>query len=274
VTININPVIGHLGPLTFRWYGLIMAIAVLVGGWIFSRAARRRGISGDHVLGIMLVGVPSAVVGARLFHVIDDFGFYWHHPSQIFGWQLVGLAIYGVMAGGFGALVAYCRWKKLSVLRVLDSVAIAFPVGQVIGRFANIINGDTWGPPTTLPWAITYTNPHAYLPANLLGVPTQPTPIYEQLWLLVVIGILLWAIPRMKTPGMAFLAYLGLYSFGRFFLSYLRVNNILFLGLREAQIVALIVLGLIVPVAFWLRRRASRRELAAAATAHNQTKAA
>ena len=102
---------------------------------------------------------------------------------------------------------------------------------------ANIVNGDTWGYATRLPWAFVYTNRNALLPARLLGVPTQPTPVYEQLWLVVAI-VLVWRIePRLKTPGMAFVLYLGLYSFGRFFISFERVNNILFLGLREAQLV-------------------------------------
>jgi phosphatidylglycerol:prolipoprotein diacylglycerol transferase len=109
-----------------------------------------------------------------------------------------------------------------------------------------------------LPFGLVYTNPHAFLPANLLGVPTQPTPIYEQLWLIVVI-IAVWRIqPRLKTDGLAFLLYLGLYAFGRFFLSYLRVNNILFLGLREAQLIALVVFIAVFPVGYWLRRRALR----------------
>ena len=117
--------------------------------------------------------------------------------------------------------------KKLPVLRVLDCLALAIPVGQIIGRCANIINGDTWGSPTHLPWGFVYTNPNALLPANLLGVPTHPTPVYEQLWLVIMLAILWYAVPRLKTDGMAILLYLGLYSFGRFFISFYRVNNIL-----------------------------------------------
>ena len=149
----------------------------------------------------------------------------------------------------------YCRRAKLPFLRVLDCLALAIPVGQLVGKCANIINGDTWGYATRLPWGFVYKNPHAFLPTNLLGVPTQPTPVYEQLWLLVVIGVLLWAMPRLKTEGAAFLLYLGLYSLGRFFISFERVNNILLLGLREAQIVALIVLVAVAPVWLLLRRR-------------------
>jgi phosphatidylglycerol:prolipoprotein diacylglycerol transferase len=164
-----------------------------------------------------------------------------------------------VIAGGILGLVIYCRWKKLPVLRVLDSTALAFPVAQIIGRCANIINGDTWGPPTKLPWGFTYTNPNALLPANLLGVPTHPTPVYEQLWLLVMLGILLYLIPRLKTDGLAFLSYVGLYSLGRFFISFYRVNNIIFLGMREAQLFAVAGIVLAPIAAYWLVRRARKR---------------
>jgi phosphatidylglycerol:prolipoprotein diacylglycerol transferase len=259
MTINIDPIIGKLGPITFRWYGVIMAVAVIVGLWILAGQLKRRHISPDHAWGIAVFAVPLGVIGARLFHVFDDFSFYWHHPGQIFGGQLIGLAIYGVIAGGILGLVIYCRWKKLPVLRVLDSTALAFPVAQIIGRCANIINGDTWGPPTKLPWGFTYTNPNALLPANLLGVPTHPTPVYEQLWLLVMLGILLYLIPRLKTDGLAFLSYVGLYSLGRFFISFYRVNNIIFLGMREAQLFAVAGIVLAPIAAYWLVRRAKKR---------------
>jgi phosphatidylglycerol:prolipoprotein diacylglycerol transferase len=256
IRITIDPVILSLGPLAIRWYGVIMAVAVLVGALVFASQLRKRGISSDHVWGMLLLAIPFGILGARLFHVLDDFSFYWRHPGQIITAQLIGLAIYGVLTGGVLAVVIYCRWKKLPTWRVLDALALAIPVGQLIGRCANIINGDTWGNATGLPWGLVYVNSHALLPARLLGVPTQPTPVYEQLWLLVVIGVLLWAMPRLKTDGTAFLLYLGLYSFGRFFLSFLRVNNILFLGLREAQLLALVVFMAVFPTAWWLRRRA------------------
>ncbi len=259
MTININPILGSLGPFVIHWYGIIMGFAVVVGVWIFSRRLKRRGISSDHALGIAVIAVPCGIIGARLFSVVDNLGFYWHHPGQIFGLQIIGLAIYGVITGGILGLIVYCRWKKLPILRVLDATALAFPTAQIIGRCANIINGDTWGPPTKLPWGITYVNPHALLPASLLGVPTHPTPIYEQIWLLIMIGILLLIIPRFKTDGMAFLSYVGLYSLGRFFISYYRVNNIIFLGMREAQLLALAGIILVPIAAYFLRRRAKRR---------------
>ena len=256
ITINIDPIIVHLGPLAIRWYGVIMAVAVLAGAFVFARRLEMRGISSDHVLGMLALAVPFGIIGARLFHIVDNFRFYWHHPGELWTLQLVGLAIYGVLTGGVLAVIVYCHWKKLAVWRVLDCLALAIPVGQLIGKCANIINGDTWGRVTGLPWGFVYRNPNAFLPRDLLGVPTQPAPVYEQLWLLVVIGILLYAMPRLKTDGMAFLLYLGLYALGRFFISFERVNNILFLGLREAQLLALVVVIAVFPVGYWLRRRA------------------
>jgi len=262
VTINVDPVIGSLGPFTFRWYGLIMALAVAVGVLIFSRALEHRNIGRQHAWGIAIVAVPCGVIGARLVHVFENMGYYWDNPGEIFGTQLVGLAIYGVVGGGLVGLIIYCLWRKLPLFKVLDSTALAFPVAQIIGKTANIINGDTWGLPTDLPWGITYVNPASFIPDDLLGIPTHPNPIYEQLWLLVVVGILLVLIPRIKVAGIAFLLYVGLYSLGRFFLSYLRVNKIIALGLREAQVIALITIVVAAALGYYLWWRDKHRQQA------------
>jgi phosphatidylglycerol:prolipoprotein diacylglycerol transferase len=261
MTIDIDPVIGSVGPFVFRWYGLIMAIAVAVGVVIFSRGLARRGIGTQHAWGIALIAVPCGVIGARLVHVFENLGYFWENPGEIFGPELVGLAIYGVVGGGLVGLVIYCLWKKLPLLKVLDSTALAFPVAQIIGKTANIINGDTWGDPTNLPWGITYVNPASFIPDRLLGVATHPNPIYEQIWLLIVVGILLVAIPRIKIDGMAFLLYIGLYSLGRFFLSFLRVNKVIVIGLKEAQVIALVTIAIVIPLAYylWWRDRRSRQ---------------
>jgi phosphatidylglycerol:prolipoprotein diacylglycerol transferase len=255
MTIDIDPVIGTLGPLTFRWYRVLMMLGVAVGVVIFADQLRRRGISPDHAWGIAVIAVPCGAIGARLVHVFENLRYFWENPGEIFGLQLVGLAIYGVVGGGLVGLFVYCRWKKLPLLKVLDSTALAFPVGQIIGKFANIINGDTWGNPTDLPWGFTYVNPDSFIPDRLLGVPTHPNPMYEQIWLLVILVVMLVSLRRIKIDGMGIVMYLGLYSLGRFFLSYLRVNKILFWGLREAQVIALVLLVLSIAAAAYLLSR-------------------
>jgi len=258
--IGIDPVIGGLGPFELRWYGLIMAVAVLFGVWIMSRQLKLRGISSHHVLGIAIPGVVFGIIGARLVHVLDRLDYFVEHPGEIFGYQMVGLAIYGVVGGGLIGLIMYCLWKKLPIPRTIDATALAFPAAQIVGKFANIINGDTWGSPTDLPWGITYTNPDSFIPADLLNVPTHPTPIYEQLWLLVVVAVLLLAMRRlMRVDGLAILAYAWLYSLGRFFITFYRANDPILWGLKEAQLIALAVLVLAPPLAYWLVRRARAR---------------
>lgn len=260
MTIDVDPVIGRLGPLVFRWYGILMVVAVAVGVFIFSRALEYRGISRQHAWSIALIAVPCGAIGARLVHVFENFGFYWENPGRIFGTELVGLAIYGVVGGGLVGLLVYCIFAKLPILKVLDSTAIAFPVAQVIGKVANIINGDTWGNPTDLPWAFTYVNPASLIPDRLLGVPTHPNPLYEQIWLFVMVAILLIVIPRIKVDGWAFLLYVGLYSGGRFFLSFLRVNQIIAFGLVQAQLIALGIIILSIPLGYYFWWRAQRQK--------------
>ncbi|MBN1629103.1 MAG: prolipoprotein diacylglyceryl transferase [Thermoleophilia bacterium] len=260
MTIDIDPVIGKLGPLEFRWYGVIMAVAVAFGLWVMSRELKHRGISPEHVLGIAIFGVPCGVIGARLVHIFDHLGYYIDNPDKIFGLKLVGLAIYGVVGGGLVGVLLYCKWKKISVLKVIDSTALAFASGQIIGKCANIINGDTWGGPTTSAWHLTYVNPESFIPDSLLGVPTHPTPMYEQVWLVVVVALLIWLMPRLRRiDGLTILTYAWLYSLGRFFISFFRENEPMLWGLVEAQVIGLVVLVLVPPFAYWLIRRARRR---------------
>ena len=270
ITINIDPIVGHLGPFALRWYPLIMVLGVIVGAFIFAGQLRRKGIEPGHVTAMLAVVVPSAIVGARLFSVLDNWGYYRTTCSTSSNRPTSAWRSTACSPGPDGPRHLLPR-KKLPVLRVLDCLALAIPVGQIIGRFANIINGDTWGSPTHLPWGFVYKNPQALLPANLLGVPTNPTPVYEQIWLVIMVAILWYAVPRLKTDGMAIVLYLGLYSFGRFFISFYRVNNIIVLGLREAQIVALVVLVLVGPAAWLLHRQAQQRGAAARPGSHQRS---
>jgi phosphatidylglycerol:prolipoprotein diacylglycerol transferase len=132
-------------------------------------------------------------------------------------------------------------------------------VAQLVGKCANIINGDTWGTPADLPWAITYTNPQSFMPDSLLGMATHPTPIYEQIWLVVIVVLLAVSMRRLRrVDGLAILSYFWLYSLGRFVSSFYRSNAAILWGLKEAQVIALAVLAIVPPLACWLARRAKR----------------
>ena len=138
ITIDIDPIIGHLGPFALRWYPLIMALGVIVGAFIFASQLRRKGIDTDHVIPMLVAVVPSAIIGARLFSVLDNWGYYSDQLLLIVKPPYAGLAIYGVLTGGILALAIYCHVKRLPVLRVLDCLALAIPVG---GRRGHVLVG-------------------------------------------------------------------------------------------------------------------------------------
>jgi phosphatidylglycerol:prolipoprotein diacylglycerol transferase len=266
VTIDVDPIIGTLGPFTIGWYGVIMAVGILLGLLIVSRQMQLRGMDPHHALGIAVCALPLGIIGARLVHVLENLGYFVDHPGEILSLGMVGLAIYGVIAGSLLGAVVYSLARKLPVMRVLDCGAVAFPVAQLIGKCANIINGDTWGIPTHLPWGITYVNPNSYVPDALLGVATHPAPIYEQLWLVFVIVVIALNMRRlMKVDGLAILSYFWLYSLGRLAISFYRANKPILWGLREAQVIALVVLIVAPALAYWLIRRARRRQAQAPA---------
>lgn len=236
VVINVDPVIFHFAGFELRWYSLAIMVAMVVGVLVATKEARRKGISPDDIYSLMMWVLVGGLVGARLFHVVDRFDYYLANPSAIFGFQ--GLAIWGGVAGGGLGAAAYARFRGISVARLADVAAPGLLVGQIIGRIGCIFNGDAYGGPTTLPWGFIYTNPNSMIPTNLLGKATHPYPVYEMLWNGAVLLIVLTVGRRWKVDGSVFLTYLSLYAVGRFFLTFVREERIIFGGLQQAQLLA------------------------------------
>ncbi len=254
IVIDVNPAILQVGHYSLRWYGVFIAVAILVAFAISLREARRRGISADDVYGVGTWGVVGGIVGARLLHVIDRWPEYAARPAAIFAFQEGGLAIYGAILGGVAAGALYARRRKLSVPRMADLAAPGLVLAQAIGRIGCIFNGDALGSPTDLPWGVAYLNPGAMVPA--LGVAYQPTPAYELIGD-VLIFALLWRLrTRRMADGTLFSIYLLLYSALKFGVTFARQEVIFLAGMQEAQVVS--AAGGIAAAGFllWLRRRA------------------
>jgi phosphatidylglycerol:prolipoprotein diacylglycerol transferase len=243
ITITINPIIWQWGNLQLTWHAVAMLLAIIVAVVVAAKSAHKQGISASEIYylapWVMLLGF----IGARLFHVFDHWGYYMSNPLQILAVQEGGLAIWGAVIGGAIAVIAYTRLKRLSLSLLFDTLTPALLVGQIIGRVGCTINGDAWGGPTNLPWGFTYLNPNDSIPTNLIGVPTHPYPVYEMIWNGLCLILLLKLRPHFKTGGLMFFSYLALYSLGRFVLTFVRQETIVFWGLQEAQVVA--VIGLI-----------------------------
>lgn len=146
----------QIGPVRVAWYGILIAAAVAAAVGIAAIEARRKNESVDDLLNMLLLILPLGIIGARLYHVIDQWNaIYSKDPMQIIGGR--GLGIFGAVIGGAIGLIIYTRWKKLSTLKWLDIVAPGLILAQAIGRWGNFFNQELYGYPTDLPWESTLT---------------------------------------------------------------------------------------------------------------------
>ena len=159
----------YLGTLAIHWYGILIALAVITAISIAIIEAKRRGQYAEQVFNLALIVIPLGAIGARLYHVIDEWEYYIHNPALIIGGQ--GLGIFGAIIGGTIGLIVYTKWRKLNTLRWLDITAPGLLLAQAIGRWGNFFNQELYGYPTDLPWAL-YIDPNHRLsnvePAGLL----------------------------------------------------------------------------------------------------------
>ncbi len=257
----LDPIILRIGGLAIHWYGLFIALGILVNVPIARRECKRKGISEDLVFNLAVWCVIFGVIGGRLYYVVQadqpgGFGYYLDHPGEILATWEGGMAFYGMVFAVFLTVVGYCYWSKQGqklLWSLLDMVAIFLPLGQALGRLGNVVNGDIVGYPSNLPWAIVYPNPNALAPDHVTAF--QPASIYELLFSLALFGSLWWLRTRVKVPGLLFAFYAFLYSAGQFGIFYLRDNPITILDLKQAQVTSLAVMLATLPLMAYLLRR-------------------
>lgn len=247
MTIDVDPVIVHLGPLALGWYGLFVALAIGVGMWLAFREARRKGLPLAEMESLSTWVFVGGIVGARALHVVDRWDLYAAHPVGVLAIWNGGLAIMGAILGGTltGAVVALRR--GLPVLAISDAAAPGVILGQAIGRLACLFTGDAVGSPTG-GFGITYLHPRAMVPQ--IGVAYEPVFLYEMTWDLAVFAVLWRLRSVLRVDGQLFAVYLALYAAGKFALSFRRTEAVWFGGLQEAQLLAVAALAI---AAAWAR---------------------
>lgn len=254
-----GPFVLEIGPLSIRWYGLLFATGVLLGTWLAQREAIRRGEDPDQLLNVIVYGVMAGLLGARLYYVLFNWGYYGSRPLKILAVWEGGLAIHGgLLAGGLTAVIYSIR-KKLPVLTYLDIMAPSAPLGQAIGRWGNFFNQEAFGTPTDLPWKL-YIEPYHRPPDLATFEYFHPTFLYESLWNLLVFSLLYFLLRRrlQRIPGALLLCYVGLYSVGRFFVEGLRIDSLMLGPLRAAQVMSLALIAVSLVGLVWLRAVARR----------------
>src|SRR5713101_3686317 len=246
----------QIGPLTLRWYGILMASAMGLGLWLAHRDALRRGLDPEPLLKASELALLGGLVGARLYYVLFNLDYYAHAPAKIFAVWEGGLAIHGGVIGGILVGGGYAWRQRLPLRTYLDIAGPSLALGQVIGRWGNFFNEEAFGTPTNLPWKLYIApshRPSEYARSEYF----HPTFLYESLWDAVVFLLLvrLFRDRVERAPGALFLTYLGLYSLGRFFTEGLRTDALMLGPLRVAQLVSVVGLtAAVIGVPLLLRR--------------------
>jgi len=226
----------------------MMLTGIVVGVWLTLHLARKAGISQETTITAAIWGVLFGLVGARLSHVLDNLDTYIDNPVKILAIQEGGLGWYGGLIGGILAVVVYSRIKKFPLGRFADAAGFGVILGLSIGRIGCTINGDADGTLTSLPWGLIYTHPDSFAP---LWIATHPAPVYEILWNLLTLAALWRLRGRLKPDGSLFLLLLAAYSFGRFFISWVRAEPAVLGPLHQSHVISL---ALFVIAVGWLFR--------------------
>lgn len=246
-----GPILKQLGPITIRWYGLLIATAVLVGVILSQNLAKHRHVDPELLGDLSIWLVIGAIPLARLYYVTFQWEEYANHPELIFAVWQGGIAIHGAIIGGVIATLIFARLKRVSFWQLVDLVAPSLILGQALGRWGNFFNSEAFGRPTDLPWKLFIPQnrrPSEYIDYSYF----HPTFLYESLWDVMVFGLLLVLFfrglkgkPQLKVGTIA-LVYMVTYSIGRFWIEGLRTDSLMLGSLRIAQVVSLveIVLGL------------------------------
>jgi phosphatidylglycerol:prolipoprotein diacylglycerol transferase len=260
----VDPIAFELGPITLRWYGLFLALAVVwLIFWVWLQIRKGAKISTDTMLTLALVGIPSGVIFARLIHVFDNIVVAKLHPELALSGQVIdysqdwsriiggeGLTAWGAVLGASLGVWIYCKIAKIKIGYVFDLIAPAIIMAQAIGRVGCLLNGCCYGTPTDLPWGLNYTHPDSL--GYGAGV-THPTVVYEIIFNLIAFGVLLKLRGKIKPQGSLYLVYLSLYSVWRLGIDFLRDGTPFLFGLHQAQVISIIILLIAVP---WLALKA------------------
>lgn len=249
----------QVGPLQIRFYGIAYVIAFLVGTAVASRHLARRGVPPPTTSDIAFWAIVFGLVGARLYFVVQS-GWWWYltHPQHIFAIWEGGMAFFGAIFAALIVLVVMARRHHINFWDLLDAGVLFAAAGQPIGRLGNVMNGEILGPPSNLPWAISYTNPASMAPH--LGVAYQPANLYEAAGTLCILGALLYLRRRGVPAGILGLTYLVLYPVSQLILFNWRTDAetpVIMWGLKQAQLTSIAMLLIVVPIFVfaWLRTR-------------------
>jgi phosphatidylglycerol:prolipoprotein diacylglycerol transferase len=248
----------ELGPITLYTYGVLLAAAYLLGLKLAMVRAAKRGLDAARILDLGIYIIIAALLGAKLLLLVTDFSTFRQDPRELLTLARSGGVFYGGLILAVAVALWYIRRARLPLWATCDAFAPGIALGHVIGRFGCFFAGCCYGKPTTVPWAITFTNPFAA--ANVgtpLGVPLHPTQLYEAGAEFLILVVLL-ASERKRKPfaGRTFWLYMLLYAISRFVIEFFRGDERGNVGvLSTSQFISVLLAPLAIAMLVYLARR-------------------
>jgi phosphatidylglycerol:prolipoprotein diacylglycerol transferase len=262
IVIDLNPNLFKIGPFLITWHGVFAVLGILaaarLGVWLLEKDKVDVQGGADGVAWMVVLGL----IGARALYVWENFKLFGGGQLlRVFALTEGGISQWGGLFGAMAGAYIWSRRAHLGFWKIIDAGGAGAMIGLAIGRIGDVINGEHHGTPTNLPWGVEYVN------AATLGEPgkvVHPEVAYEMILCLGLLALILPFHQRLKAmlpDGVVGLLYLGLYAAGRFFLSFLRTDPSVFLGLRQAQLASgLMVIIAVVAVPILIRRVRAARE--------------
>ena len=230
-----------LGGIQIYWYGIIIGVGVLLGLLIAIRESERRGLHKELFIDLILFAVPIAIICARIYYVIFQWSYYSQHPGEIIKIWNGGIAIHGALIGSVLTTIVFAKVRNVSFWKLADIAAPSLLLGQAIGRWGNFMNQEAHGGEVTRAFLENLHLPQFIINQMYInGVYYHPTFLYESLWNLFGVVILLLLRRVNLRRGEIFLSYLIWYSIGRFFIEGLRTDSLMLTEtLRMAQVISI-----------------------------------
>ncbi|MEI6101231.1 MAG: prolipoprotein diacylglyceryl transferase [Eubacteriales bacterium] len=252
--IAVNNLFGIQG-LHIAWYGIIIAVGIVLGVWVAIREAKRKGYSAELLFDFMIIALPLAIVCARIYYVATSWSMYAGNFYKMIAIWEGGIAIYGAVIGGIIAALIVAKWRKFPVLRLLDIAAPGLILGQAIGRWGNFVNQEAFGNVINNP-SLQFWPYGVFI--QKLGEWHQATYFYESMWDL---GTFIWLLVyarRAKYDGNVIAMYFITYGIGRFFIEGMRTDSLYVGPFRISQLLSVVfVVGGIIYI---LVRRKKKKE--------------
>lgn len=262
---HINRIAIQIGFISIYWYAIAIITGILLGLLMASHIAKKENVNVDVIYDVLLYGLPSAIICARIYYVAFNFSQYQDNLVDVFKINEGGIAIYGAIIGAVASSYIYTKAKKLNILQIFDIGSFGLIIGQAVGRWGNFVNQEAFG---------GNTNGLFSMSGNLIketlvdlqnsgvninpDIGVHPTFLYESVWNLFGLLVLLFIHKRKKFQGQIFFSYLIWYGIGRFFIEGLRMDSLMLYNFRISQIVAVFSVVISGIVLYYLSKKGNK----------------